>query len=178
MPRRALLVMLLAALVALVAWLATRPPSNPAGDVTAADSTAGFKSARVYFAAAGGETLTVETREELETRNFHDRVTFLIDELERGPRGGGVRTVPPGTAVLRVFLDDRGLLTLDLSRAFHDGFHGGSTAEYLTIASVTRTLAANLPEVKRVMLVCAGQPLPTLGGHLPLDRPIDVADLP
>ncbi len=178
MPRRALLVTLLAALVALVAWLATRPPTASQGVVAADSTTAGFKSARVYFAAAGGESLTVETREELETQNFHDRVTFLLDELERGPHAGGVRTVPAGTAVLRVFIDDRGLLTLDLSSAFHDGFRGGAAAEYLTIASVTRTLAANLPEVKRVMLVCAGQPLPTLGGQLPLDRPIDVADLP
>jgi len=26
--------------------------------------------------------------------------------------------------------------------------------------------------------VCAGRPIATLGGHLPLDRPLDVADWP
>jgi hypothetical protein len=80
--------------------------------------------------------------------------------------------------VLHAYLDDRGLLTVDLSRAFQTGFHGGAGAEYLTIASLVRTFAANLPEVRHVMVVCAGTPLPSLGGHLPLDRPLDVSDWP
>jgi hypothetical protein len=35
-----------------------------------------------------------------------------------------------------------------------------------------------VPEVKRVLIVCGGGPLPTLGGHLPLDRPIEVSEMP
>jgi hypothetical protein len=102
----------------------------------------------------------------------------LIDELARGPRGAAVPVIPPGTSVLHVYLDDRGLMTLDLSRAFADGFHGGSSAEDLAIGAVVRTVAVNLPEVKRLLLVCGGEPLETLGGHLPLDQPLDVRDWP
>jgi hypothetical protein len=179
MPRRTFLFALLIALLALVMWVATRSPERLAEDVAQPDSmSTGFKSARLYFASVSGESLVVETREQLEAQNFHDRVASLVDELERGPRMRGLRTISAGTTVQHVYLDDRGLLTLDLSRTFRDGFRGGSAAEFLAIASLTRTLAANLPEVRRVMLVCGGQPLPTLGGHLPLDRPIDVADLP
>ncbi|MBI1799349.1 MAG: GerMN domain-containing protein, partial [Candidatus Eisenbacteria bacterium] len=69
-------------------------------------------------------------------------------------------------------------MTLDLSRAFVSGFHGGSNAEYVAVASLVRTLGANLPEVKRVLLVCDGAPIATLGGHLPLDQPFDVQDWP
>jgi hypothetical protein len=29
-----------------------------------------------------------------------------------------------------------------------------------------------------VLIVCGGTPLQTLGGHLPLDRPFDVDELP
>lgn len=179
LPRRAFLSALLVAVLAFVAWIATRPPQGPRTDVPQPDSmSTGFKSARLYFASASGESLVVETREQLDAQNVHDRVASLVDELERGPRIRGLRTIPAGAVVQHVYLDDRGLLTLDLSREFRDGFRGGSAAEFLAIAALTRTLGANLPEVKRVMLVCAGQPLPTLGGHLPLDRPIDVADLP
>jgi hypothetical protein len=32
--------------------------------------------------------------------------------------------------------------------------------------------------VKRVLIVCGGRPLATLGGHLPLDQPLDVNDWP
>ena len=90
----------------------------------------------------------------------------------------GLAALPAGTAALHVFLDDRGLLTLDLSRAFQHGFRGGSGAEYLAVASLVRTLGANLPEVKRVLIVCGGRPIATLGGHIPLDQPLDVNDWP
>ena len=46
------------------------------------------------------------------------------------------------------------------------------------MATLVRTLADNLPEVQRVLIVCDGMPLASLGGHLPLDRPLDVADWP
>ena len=75
-----------------------------------------------------------------------------------------------------MYLDDRGLMTLDLSGAFRQGFHGGSNAEYLAIASLVRTISANIPQVKRVLIVCAGRPISTLNGHLPLDQPLDVAE--
>ena len=178
-PRRAFLLALLVAVLAWVGWIATRAPRGEQFEAPQPDSlTNGFKSARLYFASTSGESLVVETREQLDAHNLHDRVASLVDELERGPQRRGLRTIPAGTAVQHVYLDDRGLMTLDLSREFREGFRGGSAAEFLAIAALTRTLGANLPEVKRVMLVCAGQPLPTLGGHLPLDRPIDVADLP
>ena len=77
---------------------------------------------------------------------------------------------------LHVYLDDGGLLTLDLSRAFRQGFHGGSRAEEFAVGSLVRTIASNLPEVKQVRLVCGGAPLTTLGGHVALDRPLDPDD--
>jgi len=48
----------------------------------------------------------------------------------------------------------------------------------LAVGALVRTLGDNLPEVKRVMIVCEGVPLASLGGHLPLDRPLELADWP
>jgi len=100
-------------------------------------------------------------------------VTQLVAALEQGPRRRGVAALPPGTAVLHAYLDDRGLMTLDLSRAFQQGFRGGTQAEDLVVGSLVRTVGANLPEVKHVLIVCGGTPIGSLGGHLPLDRPLD-----
>jgi hypothetical protein len=122
--------------------------------------------------------LVSETREMMEVQSLHDRVAALVGELDRGPAAGAAAALPPGTAVLHVFLDDRGTMTLDLTRAFQQGFRGGSTAEYLAIGSLVRTIGMNLPDVKRVLITCGGAPLASLGGHLPLDRPIEVATLP
>lgn len=180
--RRAFVVMLGLALVAFGAnWIAQRRAASPAPVPLppSADSTGGgVRSVRLWFAAADGDSLVGEVREIVEPAGLHEKVARLVEELDRGPRGNGVPALPAGTSVLRVYLDDRGLMTLDLSGAFLQGFHGGSTGEYLAVASLVRTLGANLPEVKRVMLVCASRPVASLGGHLPLDRPLDVTDWP
>lgn len=176
--RRALVVALVLLVIAWLTYRVTRNESVP-HPVAAPDSAqAGLKAATLYFAAPDGSGLFEESRELLDRGTLHERVATLVSELDRGPRGGGVAALPPGTAVLRVYLDDQGLMTLDLNRAFQQGFSGGSTAEYLAIASLVRTLAANVPGVRRLQITCGGAPLSTLGGHVPLGRPLDVSDWP
>jgi hypothetical protein len=169
------------AVLAVLAWatwrFAVRAPA-PVMPVAADSTQSGVRAARLYFASPDGDSLIAEAREMVEAASLHERVASLVAELDRGPRGRGVAALPAGTAALRVYLDERGRMTLDLSRAFRQGFRGGSTAEVLAIASLVRTLAANLPEVRSVLIVCDGEPLRTLGGHLPLDQPLDVSDWP
>lgn len=151
------------------------PPVVPGVDST----SAGVHSVQLWFASPSGDGLVSEPRDVVDPGSeLHERVAVLIAELERGPEKGGVKTLPAGTALLHVYLDDRGLLTLDLSRAFQQNFHGGSAAENLVIGSLVRTLAGSFPEVRQIQIVCGGNPLPSLGGHLPLDRPLDVGDWP
>ena len=124
------------------------------------------------------EATVVESRDVIDQTGLHERVAALLDELVRGPSGAGLTLLPAGTSLRHAYLDERGLLTLDLSAAFRTGFRGGAGAEELAVATLVRTLADNLPEVKRVLIVCDGVPLESLGGHLPLDRPLDVAEWP
>ena len=177
---RAAIVLALAAVLAFVAWRGWyRPPRPASPDATAADTvSAGIKAARLYFASAGGDSLVSEAREMVETQSLHDKVAGLVAELDRGPSKGGVAALPAGTVVLHVYLDDRGLMTLDLSRAFQQGFRGGSGGEYLAITSLVRTIGSNVPEAKRLLIVCGGAQIATLGGHFPLDRPIEIAEWP
>jgi hypothetical protein len=178
--RRVLVVGLILAVLAWAAWRGMEHRRAPrAESAAAADSAnAGFKAVQLFFASRSGDGLVGEARDLVESTTLHDRVAALVRELDRGPRRGGVAVLPAGTSVRFAFLDDRGLLTVDLSRSFVQGFRGGTSAEYLLVASLVRTLAANLPEVKRVLLVCGGEPIATLDGHLPLDRPMDVTDWP
>jgi hypothetical protein len=178
--RRVLIGLTLLGVLAWAVWtfaIAPRRAQEPASAPIDTLST-GYKAVHLFFASASADTLVSESRELAETQTLHQQVASLVSELDRGPTGPGVAALPPGTSVLHVYLDDRGLMTVDLSRAFQQGFRGGSSAEYLAIASLVRTLAANVPEVKRVLIVCGGGPLPTLGGHLPLDRPIEVSEMP
>ena len=170
-------------ILAVLAWVAWRWSLRSGGatvvDPVAADTAGtGFQSARLWFVARSGETLVSEPREVIEQTGLHERVAALLDELARGPTGEGLTLLPAGTTLRHAYLDDRGLLTLDLSGAFRSGFHGGAGAEELAVGALVRTLGDNLPEVKRVMIVCEGVPLASLGGHLPLDRPLELADWP
>lgn len=177
--RRVAIAVLVLAVLAWAGWHWLRRPPAPRPPAAAADTAAaGVRAARLFFAAPSGDSLVSESREMVEAAGARERIAALVAELDRGPRGGGVAALPAGTAALHAFIDERGLLTLDLTRAFQQGFRGGAGGEYLAIASLVRTLAANVPEVKRVQIVCGGEPLATLGGHLPLDQPLDVADWP
>ena len=181
MIRRVLLVVLVLAAAAWLAmrWIGRRPPPAPAAPAAAADTaSAGVRAVRLYFAAPGGDSLVAESRDLVEPATLHERAAALVRELDRGPARGGVAVLPAGTSLRFAYLDPDGLLTVDLSRSFVQEFRGGSAAEYLAVASLVRTLAENLAGVKRVLLVCGGEPLATLGGHLPLDRPLEPSDLP
>ncbi len=156
-------------------WSARQAPAPAA----AVDSTqAGVRAVTLWFADESGDSLVIETREMLEATDLHGRIASLVEALGQGPHRRGSAVLPPGTTVLPADLDGTGLLTLDLSRAFQQGFRGGTRAEALAVGSLVRTLGANVPEVRSVLFVCNGAPIASLAGHVPLDRPIDVSDWP
>ena len=102
----------------------------------------------------------------------------LVAALAQGPRGDAARTLPEGTSLLHAYLDETGLLTLDLSPAFRQGFQGGARVEELIVGSLVHTVSANVPEAKRIRIVCGGAAFSSLGGHFLLDRPLDPDDWP
>ena len=159
--------------------LAHRAPNVAPNAASPADSSAtGFQTVTLYFAAPSGDSLVEESRSVIAQTDLHARIASLVDALARGPSATGLALVPAGTAVVHAYLDDRGLLTLDLAAPFRDEFRGGATAELLAVGSIVRTLAANVPEAQRLQLACGGQPLPSLDGHVPLDQPLDLAHWP
>jgi hypothetical protein len=171
-----------AAILAVLAWVGVRWTQTRRAAVAPAavvdTAGAGVRAVQLYFASPGGDSLVGEPRELAEPATLRERVAALVRELDRGPAHGGVAVLPAGTSVRFAYLDPDGLLTVDLSRSFVQEFQGGADAEYLAVASLVRTFAANLAGVKRVLLVCGGEPIATLGGHVPLDRPLEVSDFP
>jgi hypothetical protein len=178
--RRLLLILIVLGIAGFAAWRWNTNRATRSATVVAAPDTAvaGVRAVRLYFGSTDGGELVREVRELPEAATLHDRVASLVTALGEGPTQGGVPVLATGTTVLHVFLDEPGLLTLDLSRAFVQGFRGGSTAEWAAVGSLIRTLGDNLPEVKRVQIVCGGTAVRTLGGHVALDRPLDVGDWP
>ena len=183
MPLALLAVLLLAAVQFVVlarrAWLARHPAPATAPVPAAADTTtARVRTVTLWFASPDADSLVSESRKVPEQSELHARLAALVSELAAGPGAGAVPTLPAGTTLLHAYLDDAGLLTLDLSLAFRQGFAGGARAEELVLGSLVRTVSSNVGEAKRIRIVCAGAPLATLGGHFPLDQPLDPQDWP
>lgn len=168
-------VVLVASALAWKVWTDRAPRSVP--PPVWSDSTGtGLRAVTLWFGSATGDSLVGEVRELPELPGVHERAAAAVAALEQGSREGGVRVIPAGTTVIHAYLDDAGLLTLDLSRPFRQGFAGGARTEELAIAALVRTVSACVPEAKRIRIVCGGAAFPSLGGHFPLDRPLDPED--
>jgi spore germination protein GerM len=158
-------------------WLQHRHQPEPLP--VAPDTTeASVRSVALWFASTDGDSLVMEPRDLPERAELHARLAALVGALEQGPRGDGARTLPQGTTLLHAYIDETGLLTLDLSPAFRQGFQGGARVEELAVGSLVRTVSENVPEATRIRIVCGGGAITSLGGHFPLDRPLDPEDWP
>ncbi len=177
-PRGWILLVVLAAMAAAAwfGWRESRKRSDTAAIAAAEPDTAqaGVRAMTLWFASPDGDSLVSEARELPEREGLHDRLASLVAALADGPARRGLPVLPVGTTVLHAYLADDGLLTLDLSRPFQQGFRGGTRAEVFAVDAIVRTLRANEPGVRSVLITCGGAPLATLGGHLPLDRPLPV----
>jgi len=80
-----------------------------------------------------------------------------------------------GSEVRAFYLVEPGLAVIDLNSAFADGHRSGVLVEELTVASLARTLSANLPGVTQIQFLVDGKQRDTLAGHADLSGPYDIS---
>jgi len=83
--------------------------------------------------------------------------------------------LPAAAELHDVYLVDPGLAVIDVNSAFADGHRSGILVEELTIASLARTLSANIPGINRIKILVEGKSRDTLAGHADLSGFYDVA---
>jgi spore germination protein GerM len=81
---------------------------------------------------------------------------------------GAAHPLPPEADVNDVYLVEGGLAVVDVNAAFAAGHRSGILLESLTLASLVRTLAANVEGVTRVKFLVEGAERETLAGHADL----------
>jgi len=125
----------------------------------------------LFFQRADEDALGPERRKIFLTPSITDQAKQIVSELIGGPREDGfLPTVPGNTTVLGLYLDRKGTAYLDLSEEFVSQHPGGSDEEMATIFSIVDSLTYNLPEIKRVRFLVAGEERDTLKSHLDLRR--------
>ncbi len=106
-----------------------------------------------------------------------EEVTLYVAHDDSGALRAQAARIPLPSAVAEVhdvYLVDPGLAVIDLNSAFADGHRSGILVEELTIASLARTLSANIPGINRIKILVEGKSRDTLAGHADISGFYDV----
>lgn len=122
------------------------------------------------FFAADGTRLARESREIGPCEDDNACLKSVLDELLNGPVGEFGETLPEGTAVDAVRMEDN-QATIEFNRTFSDEMLSGSSAEMLAVYSVVDTVAANFPKIQKVKINVDGNTGVILR-HLDLSEPL------
>jgi len=95
----------------------------------------------------------------------------LVGEYVKRP---SAHELPEGADVKDVFLVGGDTAVVDTTEALAEGHPSGVFVETLTVASLVKTLTANLPGITRVKILVDGKERETLAGHADLECFYDV----
>jgi spore germination protein GerM len=130
------------------------------------------KEVLLYFSDSEGEYLIGEKRKILKKDAVQEEAKETVIELIKGPSGKLIPTLPPRTELLTLLISDAGVARVSFSPALSKDHPGGSSAEMMTVYSIVNSLSLNFPQIKRVQILIDGKPIPTIVGHLSLERPV------
>jgi hypothetical protein len=94
----------------------------------------------------------------------------VLNTLLAGPVDTELRTLPPDAALLAFYLLPDGTAIGDFSEALATSIPSGLESEQMAVDSITKTLQANVPQVRRLKILIHGQEVETLAGHLDLSQ--------
>jgi len=98
-----------------------------------------------------------------------------LNTLLAGPVDTELRTLPPDAALLSFYLLPDGTAIADFSEALATSIPSGIESEQMGVDSLTKTLEANVPQIRRLKILIHGQEVETLAGHLDLSQPFLVS---
>jgi hypothetical protein len=125
--------------------------------------------AKLFWASGNGDgTLTNATVELPLSSDPVLRSKQVLNTLLAGPVDTELRTLPTDAVLLAFYLLPDGTGIADFSEALATETPSGIQSEQMAVDSITQTLGANVPNVRRLKILIHGQEVETLAGHLDL----------
>jgi spore germination protein GerM len=168
---RRLIVVLVVVLCAAAAYWIVRgrvgapPPPEPEGEGEK------VRVVTLYFGSPDGTSVVAEQRTIPSSEKDTDNLRNLVESLISGPREGGTATLPSSVRLRGLYLHEE-TAVIDFSAELVEDFSGGTTAEYMLVASLVQTICANFPRVEAVRILVEGEEIESLGGHLSIAGPL------
>lgn len=157
--------------------LPPRPPLPTAA--SASDTYPPLQPIKLYFFQPESLKLVGFTRELHLPSDKLGRLKQIIGALLEPSPPPLISTVPKGTLLSEVYLDEQSTAYMDFSGALSAAHIGGTTAELLTVRTILKTVRANFGEdVQHVQILIEGQQVDTLAGHVDISKPLSLAAIP
>lgn len=103
------------------------------------------------------------------TERLKQIITALVHETPPNFRN----PIPRGTELTEAYIDSQKTAYLDFSQHLRDGHIGGTTAEFLTVTAILRTVFDAFPDdIKQVQILIDGNRVETLAGQLNISQPL------
>lgn len=143
----------------------------PAAGKRAAVQKKEKQEATLYFSDANERFLVPEKRFITKEKETEEKAKELITALLAGSKTGLVNTFPEKAELRNVRLEGGDTLLVSFSDSLAADHPGGSAAEMATVYSLTNTLTANVPAIKKVKILIEGKERESLKGHIGLREP-------
>jgi hypothetical protein len=125
--------------------------------------------ARMFWASPASPGKLQETDVEMKlSANPVERGKQLIAALIANPPSPESRTLPAGTSLEEFYLLPGGVAVADFSSELSTEMPSGIQSELLAVDSISDTLAANIPNLRRLKILIDGHEAKTLAGHIDL----------
>lgn len=114
-------------------------------------------------------------------RRLHRELTLRLSQVVRAliqeTPPNFRNTIPRGTELNEVYIDSQQIAYLDFSSHLTDGHIGGTTAEFLTVTAILKTVFDAFPDdIKQVQILIDGEAVKTIAGHLNLSQPLHLSE--
>jgi hypothetical protein len=129
--------------------------------------------AQIFWAVSPDRIAPVEVELPL-SADLVQRAKQVLHALMEDPPTSEQRTIPADATLLAFYILPDGTAIADFSDAFASEAPSGILSEQVTVSSITRTLATNLPSLRRLKILIHGQEVDTLAGHLDLTGYFDL----
>lgn len=145
---------------------AERVPIQSTSEPSDTEDVASIIQVRLYVLARSGRNLATDDQEIPLEASLQRQASQVVRLLLRRSA-----SFPRGVELREVFITSQGIAYVDFSRELVKNHPGGSSAEELTVYSLSNTLIANFPAIKMVKILVEGREIPSLAGHLDLTIP-------
>ncbi len=125
----------------------------------------------LYFSDTNERFLLPEKRYVAKDKSLDGQAQEIVKALLEGSKTGLVNTFPEKTELLKVKIEGQETALISFGHSLVKNHPGGSTSEMATIYSLTNTLIANLPDIKKVKILIDGKEQESIRGHINIRNP-------